>query len=446
MTPLLLAAAAILVLVVLVVRVRMHPFPALMIVSLGLGLGAGLDGAAVVTAFQQGVGSTLGFIAVVIGLGTFVGALLAESGGAAAVGRAAVAAVGERSLPWAVAAVGFVIGLPIFFSVGLVLLFPIVVGLGATSGRPILTLLLPLVAGLSASHGLVAPHPGPLVAITRLEADTGLSILYGIAAGVPAFIVAGPLFVRLLPASILSRSTPLAVPAPPADAAPAPGVAVTLATVLLPIALMLGATAVTTMSTGARDGATGTVLDGMVFLGQPAVALLVGTLTATEVFGRRRGLTGAQLLGVAERSLFPIASVLLIVGAGGGFGRVLDQAGIGNAITSAVSSLALSPLLFGWLVAALLRIAVGSATVAITTAAAIVAPLLLTAPGTNRELLVVALGAGSLIASHVNDGGFWLVKEYLGLDVPTTLKTWTVMETIISVVALAVVMMMDAFV
>ncbi len=446
MTPLLLAAAAILVLVVLVVRVRMHPFPALMIVSLGLGLAAGLEGAAVVTAFQQGVGNTLGFIAVVIGLGTFVGALLAESGGAAAVGHAAVAAVGERSLPWMVAAVGFVIGLPIFFSVGLVLLFPIVVGLGATSGRPMLTLLLPLVAGLSASHGLVAPHPGPLVAITRLEADTGLSILYGIAAGVPAFIVAGPLFVRMLPASILSRGTPLAVPAPPADAAPAPGVAVTLTTVLLPIALMLGATAVTTISNRTPGGAVGALLDGMVLLGQPAVALLVGTLVATEVFGRRRGLTGAQLLGVAERSLFPIASVLLIVGAGGGFGRVLDQAGIGNAITSAVSSLSLSPLVFGWLVAALLRIAVGSATVAITTAAAIVAPLLLTAPGTNRELLVVALGAGSLIASHVNDGGFWLVKEYLGLDVPTTLKTWTVMETIISVVALGVVLALDLLV
>jgi GntP family gluconate:H+ symporter len=443
MAPLLLAAVAILVLVVLVVRVRMHPFPALMIVSLGLGLAAGLDGATVVTSFQQGVGNTLGFIAVVIGLGTFVGALLAESGGAAAVGRAAVAAVGDRSLPWVVAAVGFVIGLPIFFSVGLVLLFPIVVGLGASSGRLMLTLLLPLVAGLSASHGLVAPHPGPLVAITRLEADTGLAILYGIAAGVPAFIVAGPLFVRVLPHSILSRGTPLSVPAPPADAAPPPGVAVTLATVLLPIALMLGATAMTAVS-GSPDGATSALADVVAFLGQPAVALLAGTLVATDVFGRRRGLTATQLLGVAERSLFPIASVLLIVGAGGGFGRVLDQAGIGGAITSAVSSLWLSPLVFGWFVAALLRVAVGSATVAITTAAAIVAPTVAATPDINRELLVVALGAGSLIASHVNDGGFWLVKEYLGLDVPTTLKTWTVMETIISVVALGVVLALDA--
>jgi GntP family gluconate:H+ symporter len=444
LTPLLLAAAAILVLIVLVVRVKMHAFPALMIVSLGLGLAAGLDGTAVVNAFLQGVGSTLGFIAVVIGLGTFVGALLAESGGAAAVGRAAVGAVGERGLPWAVAAIGFVIGLPVFFAVGLVLLFPVVVALGATSGRPMLTLLLPLVAGLSASHGLVAPHPGPLAAIARLEADTGLSILYGIAAGVPAFIAAGPLFVRLLPASLLARGAPMAVAAPPTGAAPSPGVALTLATVLLPIALMLVATVMAT-GQGSPSETTGGALAAVVFLGQPAVALLVGALVATEVFGRRRGLTGTALLGIAERSLFPIASVLLIVGAGGGFGRVLDQAGIGGAITTAVASLSLSPIVFGWLVAALLRIAVGSATVAITTAAAIVAPLLVSAPDTNRELLVVALGAGSLIASHVNDGGFWLVKEYLGLDVPTTLKTWTVIETIISVVALGVALMMDAF-
>jgi GntP family gluconate:H+ symporter len=415
-----------------------------MTVSLGLGLAAGLPPTAVVAAFQQGVGNTLGFIAVVIGLGTFVGALLAESGGAAVVARAAVGLVGQRALPWAVASVGFVIGLPIFFSVGLVLLFPVVVGLAATSGRPLLTLALPLVAGLSASHGLVAPHPGPIVAIATLGANTGLSIVYGLAAGIPAFVVAGPLFLRSLPRAVLDRGTALTPAAAESTAANPPGVAVTLATVLLPIVLMLGATALAELVRGATlAGPRATAVSWVVFLGQPPVSLLAGVVVASIVFGRRRGLDGAALLAIAERSLFPIASVLLIVGAGGGFGRVLDQAGIGSAITGAVSSLALSPLVFGWLVAALLRIAVGSATVAITTAAAIVAPVLASAPDTSRELLVVALGAGSLIASHVNDGGFWLVKEYLGLDVPTTLRTWTVMETIISVVALAVVLLLD---
>lgn len=445
MTPLLLALAAIVVLVVLIVRVRLHAFPALMIVSLGLGLAAGLPPTEVVTAFQQGVGGTLGFIAVVIGLGTFVGALLAESGGTVAVARAAAGLVGERGLPWAVAGVGFVIGLPIFFSVGLVLLFPVVAGLVAATGRPLLTLALPLVAGLSASHGLVAPHPGPLVAIQRLGADTGLSILYGIVASVPAVALAGPLFLRALPAATLARGHAIAPAAPtPAGAtAPPPSVGVTLVTVLLPIALMLGSTLL--LVTAGSTTAPGAAARWIGFLGQPAVALLAGTLLATWVFGVRRGLDGKALLGIAERSLFPIASVLLVVGAGGGFGRVLDQAGLGGAITGAVSSLALSPVVFGWLVAALLRVAVGSATVAITTAAAIVAPLVAASPGVNRELLVVALGAGSLIASHVNDGGFWLVKEYLGLDVPTTLRTWTVIETVISVVALGVVLIMDQF-
>ena len=213
---------------------------------------------------------------------------------------------------------------------------------------------------------------------------------------------------------------------------------------LLPIALMLGATVAGVAAGGTEPPpAVAAGLGVLAFAGAPAVSLLVGTLVAGYVFGTRRGLGGAALLAIAERSLFPIASVLLIVGAGGGFGRVLDQAGIGASITAAVSSLALSPLVFGWLVAALLRIAVGSATVAITTAAAIVAPLAAASPGISAELLVVALGAGSLIASHVNDGGFWLVKEYLGLDVPTTLRTWTVIETIISVAALGVVLLLD---
>ena len=417
MTPLLLAGVAIFALVVLVVRVRMHAFVAMMIVSLALGLAAGLPPTAVVTHFQQGVGTTLGFIAVVIGLGTFIGALLAESGGAVVVARAAVGAVGNRALPTVVALIGFVIGLPIFFSVGLVLLYPVVVGVAATAGRPLLTLALPLAAGLSGSHGLVAPHPGPLVAIDQLHADTGLSIVYGLIAGIPAVVAGGPLFLRLLSAQTLSGSSSSAQATPSSTAPNPPGAAATLGVVLLPIVLMLGATAATSMAGGTAADA-GLVLRAVLFLGQPSVALLVGTLAATEVFGRRRGLDSKALLGIAERSLFPVASILLIVGGGGGFGRVLAEAGIGPAITSAVRSFSLSPILFGWLVAAALRIAVGSATVAITTAVAVVLPVVAAAPDTNRELLVVALGAGSLVASHVNDGGFWLVKEFLGLDMP----------------------------
>jgi GntP family gluconate:H+ symporter len=303
---LILPAAAVLVLIVLIVRVRLHAFPALMIVSLGLGLAAGLPPTEVARAFQEGVGGTLGFVAIVIGLGTFAGALLAESGGARVVAHAATRAIGPARLPWAIALVGFVVGLPIFFSVGLVLLFPVVAGLAAATSRPLAALALPLVAGLSASHGLVAPHPGPLVAIDRLGADTGLSIVYGILAGIPATIIAGPIFARrVLPHVSLPFTSDAARREPQPDAAAPPGVAATLATVLLPVALMLAATV-------AEPRLAGPAGAWIAFIGNPAVALLIGTLAASWVFGYARGLGGARLLAIAEASLLPIASVLVI--------------------------------------------------------------------------------------------------------------------------------------
>ena len=441
---LLLPAVAVALLVLLIVWLRVHAFLALMLVSLGLGLMAGLPAAAVVRAFQDGFGSTLGFVAVVIGLGAMFGALLAESGGIVSLAARVTAMVGPGRLPWGVALVGFFAGMPVFFSVGLVLLFPVVAALARAAGLPLLTLGLPLVAGLSASHGLVAPHPGPLVAIDRLGADTGRALIYGVVAGLPAVALAGPWFLRALrriPASPADSAAdpPWAArgPAPATDASP--GAGETAAVVLLPVLLMLLATLAAALwpeGHPARRAATG--------LGNPAIALLCGVVVALWRFGTARGLNAARLLAVCEASLGPIAGILLVVGAGGGFGRVLDQAGVGQAIAGAVGNLRLSPLIFGWIVAALLRIAVGSATVAVTTAAALVAPIADATPGVNRELLVVALGAGSLIASHLNDGGFWLVKEYFGLDVPTTLRTWTVMETIISAVALLVVLALSA--
>jgi gluconate:H+ symporter, GntP family len=441
------ALLAVVALVLLIARARLNAFIAITIVSFALGLAAGMPPAGVVRAFQEGVGTTLGFIAVVVGLGTIFGKLLSESGGARVVAVTATRAVPAGALPWAVALVGFVVGLPVFFSVGLVLLFPIVARLAETAQLPLLSLALPLVAGLSASHGLVPPHPGPLAAIDRLGADMGRSIVYAILAGVPATLIAGPLFARAAGSAwrqafrpVVPTPVPSATPTPASHAnstshpITAPGFAITVITILLPVALMLLATFADT-----RLPADSTLRRWIDFIGSPAVALLVATLVAYRVFGTACGFDAKMLLRFSEESVGPIAGVLLVVGAGGGFGRVLDQAGIGQAISSSVAGLSISPLVLGWLIAALLRIAVGSATVAITTAASLVAPLAAATPGTNRELLVIALGAGSLIASHVNDAGFWLVKEYLGLDVGTTLRTWTVIETIISFVALAMV-------
>ncbi len=434
----LLAILAVLAIVVLIARIRLHAFLSITVVSLVLGLAAGMAPAAAVRAFQDGVGATLGFIAVVIGLGSIFGKLLAESGAAQVVATTVVNAVGARALPWAVAALGFIIGLPVFFSVGLVLLFPIIAGLAATSGQPLLSLALPLVAGLSASHGLVPPHPGPLAAIDRVGADTGRTIVFAIVCALPATILGGPLAVRLL------RPVSTAGPADTSGSSSIgstrrPGFLISAVTILLPVLLMLSATIVDVLL--ALDSGIRRWVD---FAGSPSVAMLLATLMAVRVFGTSCGFSLSTILRFVEESLAPIASVLLIVGAGGGFGRVLEQAGVGQAIAAAASGLPVPTLVAAWVLAGLLRIAVGSATVAATTAASLIAPIAATDPSTSRELLVVAIGAGSIVASHVNDGGFWLVKEFLGLDVGQTLRSWTVIETIISVTGLCAALLLNA--
>jgi GntP family gluconate:H+ symporter len=332
---------------------------------------------------------------------------------------------------------GFIIGLPVFFQVGLVLLAPVLFTLIRTTGAPLLRLGIPLLAGLSVAHGLVPPHPGPLAAIERLGADTGRTLFYSIIVGFPVAIVAGPLFgrfisrrVKVAPGSMGEQLTG----SPTASRTPSLGI--TLITILLPVLLMLfAALAQATMPEG-------TARRWIAFAGSPLVAMLAATLLSLYTLGRACGFDRNRLLRFAEESLPPIAGVLLVVGAGGGFGRVLDAAGADTAIAEAFGGRALSPLVLGWVIASLLRLAVGSATVAVVTAASIMAPIAAAMPLVNRELLVVAIGAGSLIASHVNDGGFWLVKEYFNMTVPQTVATWTAMETIIAVAGLAGVLLL----
>ena len=427
--------------VLLVTWVRMHAFIALAVGSLFVGIAAGMPLADIPRAFQGGVGDTLGFISLVIGLGTVIGKLLAESGGAVVVSRALVRALGEKRLDWALLLSGFIIGLPVFFQVGLVLLAPVLFTLSRQTGTPLLRLGIPLVAGLSAAHGLVPPHPGPLAAIERLGADTGRTLFYSLIVALPVAMLAGAVMGRLSSARFhvevgamgdqLTGST---------TAARTPSLGVTLLTILLPVLLMMLAAL-----------AQGILPDGSArrwigFAGSPLVAMLLATLLALYTFGRACGFDRVRLLGFAEESLPPIASVLLVVGGGGGFGRVLVTAGVDKAITQAIGGMHMSPLVLGWLIAALLRISVGSATVACVTTASIMAPMLATLGQVNKELLVVAIGAGSLIASHVNDGGFWLVKEYLNLNVPQTLATWTILETIVSIAGLAGVLLVGMMV
>jgi GntP family gluconate:H+ symporter len=414
---LIVAAAAVALVVLLVTWLRIPAFISLAAASLFLGAGARMPLAEVARAFQSGVGDTLGFIAMIVGLGTVVGKLLAESGGALVVSRTLVGALGTGRMDWALMLSAFLIGLAVFFPVGLVLLAPVLFTLARDSRSPLLRLGIPMLAGLSVSHGLTPPHPGPLAAIERLGADTGRTLVYALVAGLPVAIVAGPVFGRLISRRVTVAAGSMAEQLTGSTAARRrPSLAATLVTILLPVGLMI--------------------------VTSPLLAMLAATLLSLFTFGRWCGFDRATVLRFVEEAIPAVAGVLLVVGAGGGFGRVLDAAGVGGAIGEVMGALRLSPLVLGWLIAVLLRVSVGSATVACVTAASIVAPLVASMPGVNRELMVVAIGAGSLVASHVNDGGFWLVKEYFDMTVPQTLATWTAMETIIAVAGLAAVLLL----
>jgi GntP family gluconate:H+ symporter len=438
---LLVAALGVALVVLLITWVRIPAFIALAAGSFFVGLGARMPLADIPRAFQQGVGDTLGFIAMVVGLGTVIGKLLAESGGAVVVSRVLVGALGEKRLDWAMLLSGFLIGLPVFFQVGLVLLAPVLFTAIRQTGTPMLRLGIPLIAGLSVSHGLVPPHPGPLAAIERLGADTGRTLFYSLIIGLPVAMAAGPMFGRFISRRVQVDVGGLADQLSTAVAAPrTPSLAVTLMTILMPVLLMLlAALAQATL-------ADGPLRQWLTFVGSPLVAMLLAALLALYTFGTACGFDRGRLLRFAEESVPPIAGVLLVVGAGGGFGRVLDAAGVDTAIAQSMSGMQLSPMVLGWVVAALLRVSVGSATVAAVTAASIMAPIATAMPGTNKDLLVIAIGAGSLIASHVNDGGFWLVKEYFNMSIPQTVSTWTVLETIVSVLGLAGVILLGLIV
>jgi GntP family gluconate:H+ symporter len=396
--------------------------------------------------FLEGVGKVLGDIAVVIGLGTILGKMLAESGGAEVVADRLVRALGKERLHWAMMFVAFIVGLPVFFTVGLVLLVPIVFTLARDTRTPLLRLAIPLVAGLSVVHGLVPPHPGPVAAMGIFnelagKADMGKTILYSLIVGLPTAIIAGPLFGQFISRKVEVGMSDVAQPVASAARANAPSFALTVFTILLPVLLILVATAADLALP--TDHLMRQYAD---LIGHPSVAMLVAVLFSFYSFGFARGFSRETMSKFANDCLAPVASMLLVVGAGGGFSRVLNQGNVGNAIAELARGAHVSTLLLGWLIAALIRVATGSATVSITMAAGIMAPIVAGTPGVRLELLIIAMGAGSTILSHVNDGGFWFVKEYFNLTVPQTLKSWTVMETIISVVALVLVLLLNLLV
>ena len=439
---LLYALAAVVLLIVLIARFKLHPFVVLVAVSLALGVVAGMPLGSVVKAFQDGVGGVLGFIAVVVALGTMLGKMMAESGGAARIATTLIGLFGERRVHWAIMFVAFIVGIPVFFQVGFMLLIPLVFTIARRAGVSLVKVGIPLVAGLSVVHGMMPPHPAAMLAVEAYRADVGRTIAYAILVGLPTAALAGPVFASwIAPRIALPSDNPIAAQLSGEMPRELPGFGITLFTVLLPVILMLcGSVADVTLEAG------GTLRQVLDFVGGPLVALLIALLFSFWSLGYRRHITRDQILKWANDCLGPTATILLIIGAGGGFNRVLVESGVGKAIADVALGSHASPLLLAWTVAALIRVATGSATVAMTTSAGIVAPIAAATPGTSAELLVLATGAGSLVLSHVNDSGFWLIKEFFNMSVPQTLKTWTVAETIIGVAGLGFTLLLSLLV
>ena len=438
MTPdtrlLLYALGAVIALIVLIARFKWHPFVALIVVSLVMGVAAGMPPGDAVKSFQDGVGATLGFIAVVVALGTMLGKMMAESGAATRIATTLIDLFGVRRVHWAIMLVAFIVGIPVFFQVGFVLLIPLVFTIARRTGMSLIKIGIPLVAGLSVVHGMLPPHPAAMLAVTAYHADVGRTILYGLLVGLPTASLAGPIFAAwIAPRIVLPAENPMAAQLDSASGAiqQTPGFGISLFTVLIPVILMLLASAADI----ALDAASSVRL-ALHIIGHPIVALLLALLFSFWSLGRAQHFTRAEVMKFCNDCLAPTATILLVIGAGGGFNQVLVQSGVGRAIADVAIGSHASPLVLAWVVAALIRVATGSATVAMTTAAGIVAPIAMATPGTHAELLVLATGAGSLVLSHVNDSGFWLIKEFFNMTVPQTLKTWTVAETIIGVAGL----------
>ncbi|KAF0812074.1 High-affinity gluconate transporter [Andreprevotia sp. IGB-42] len=435
------AAVAIIALVLLIARYKLNPFITLTIVSLGLALVAGMPAKDIVASYEGGVGKTLGHIALIVALGTMLGKMMAESGGAEQIARTLIARFGEKNVHWAMVCIAFLVGLPIFFEVGFVLLVPIAFNVARRTGTSMLLVGLPMVAGLSVVHGLVPPHPAAMIAVGEYHADVGRTIFYALLVGIPTAIIAGPLFAKFIaPRITLPAVNPLEAQFIQQDEARVlPGFGITLLTILLPVILMLLGGWADVLAT------PGSHLNNLFrFIGNSVVALLVATLVSFYTLGLARGFSRETILKFTQECLAPTAGITLLVGAGGGLNRILVDSGVAKEIVGLSAVFHLSPLMLGWILAALMRVATGSATVAMSTAAGIVAPIALASGYPHPELLVIATGAGSLILSHVNDGGFWLIKEYFNMTVAQTFKTWTVLETIISVVALGLVSLIAA--
>ncbi len=430
-----LTLGAIALLLFLILGARLHAFLALIISSMALGLASGMPPGKVLQSIQTGFGDALGFIAIVVALGAMIGRFLEHSGGGRVLAEWLLAKFGRENAQWAVLTAAFLVGLPIFFEVGFIILVPVAWSLARESRKTLLFYGLPLTAALTVTHAMVPPHPAPSAAASLLGADLGRTILYSAVLALPMAIAGGILYGRWIASRIF-------VPVPDVAGREAsrvenpPSVGVVMLLLLMPVSFIFAASIAEMLKLPIRQQ--------LGFLGHPFTALLLTALLAMYLFGARRGLNRDAIGKMATDSLMPVGTLLAIMGGGGAFKQIIIDCGVGPYAGALLASSSISPLLVAYLVAAGMRVAQGSATVAIITAAGIVAPLVKGLAGYEPEMIVLALCAGGTILSHVNDSGFWVVNEYFGMTVPQTLRSWTAMKVITSLVGITLIMAWQA--
>lgn len=436
--PIVFVVLGILLLFLLIAKFKLNAFLSFIIVSLFVGISQNMNLEGLVKSIQTGIGNTLGFLVLILGLGAMLGKLVADSGAAQQITTKLVEAFGVKYVQWAVVLTGFIVGIPMFYSVGFVILIPLVFTIAIATGLPLLYVGLPMLTSLSVTHGYLPPHPAPTAIAAMFNASIGKTMIYGIIIAIPAIIIAGPLFARTIKKIEAKPLKEFFNPVVIKDEH-LPSVTVSVMTALLPILLIGLSIAVDQFM---QESSFKTIL---VFLGNPVIAMLISVLVAIYTLGLARGKKMISVMDSLSGSVSSITMILLIIAGAGALKEVLVDSGVSDYIADSLKGSSVSPLVLAWLIATAIRVCVGSATVAGLTAAGIVLPL---ASGTdvNTELMVLAIGSGSLMLSHVNDTGFWLFKEYFNLTVKETLSTWTVMETLVGVIGLLGVLTLNMFI
>ncbi|MBT8298691.1 MAG: gluconate:H+ symporter [Maribacter sp.] len=437
--PLLIVILGIVLLFLLIAKFKLNAFISFVIVSLLVGVAEGMEFLKVLASIETGIGKTLGSLIMILGFGAMLGKLVADSGAAQRITTKLVDKFGKKNIQWAVVLTGFIVGIPMFYTVGFVILIPLVFTVAATTGLPLIYVGLPMLASLSVTHGYLPPHPAPTGIAVMFNADIGKTLLYGIVVAIPAIIVAGPLFSRTIKNI---KATPLKEFVNPKVLKDdeMPSTATSILTALLPVILIGIASLVNVILPEGNIVAKITSI-----IGNPIIAMLLSVLVAVYTLGLKRGRGMKEIMDSVSHAVAGITMVLLIIAGAGGLKEVLIDSGVSEYIGNLLKGSTISPLILAWLIATVIRVCVGSATVAGLTAAGIALPLL-SSSGVSPELMVLAIGSGSLMLSHVNDGGFWLYKEYFNLSVNDTLRTWTVMETTVGVMGLLGVLVLDIFI